>query len=98
MCEYLVVSAGSVPMAKVRWDARSEDQYIQNYKILQRVFEKHGIDKVRKLLGASNFDTTLHSHTIAACRCYEAGQSQISGQFGIHAVDEKLLRSKLRNS
>ncbi len=42
----LTVSAGAVPMGKVRWDARSEDQFIQNYKILQRVFEKRGIDKV----------------------------------------------------
>jgi len=36
-------------MGKVRWDARSEDQFIQNYKILQRVFEKRGIDKVCSL-------------------------------------------------
>lgn len=34
-------------MSKVRWDAKSEDQFIHNYKILQRVFEKRGIDKVR---------------------------------------------------
>ena len=40
-------------MSKVRWDAKSGDQFIHNYKILQRVFEKRGIDKVR--------DRRLHS-------------------------------------
>jgi hypothetical protein len=32
------------PLA-VRWDARSPHEYIDNYKIIQQVFEKKGIDK-----------------------------------------------------
>jgi len=54
-----MIYPGTVPMGKVRWDARSEDQFIQNYKILQRVFEKRGIDKhvdVTKLIRAKYQD------------------------------------------
>ncbi len=29
----------------MRWDARSPHEYIDNYKIIQQVFEKKGIDK-----------------------------------------------------
>ena len=32
-------------MSKVRWDARSEDQFLQNYKVLQRVFRQKSIAK-----------------------------------------------------
>ena len=34
-------------MAKVKWDARSDYEYINNYKILQRVFQKNKVEKVR---------------------------------------------------
>ncbi len=34
-------------MAKVKWDARSDYEYINNYKILQRVFAKNKVEKVR---------------------------------------------------
>ncbi len=33
-------------MGKVKWDAKSDFEFIQNYKLLQRVFEKRRIDKV----------------------------------------------------
>lgn len=38
------VFPGEVPMSKVRWDAKSPHEFIENYKIIQRVFEKKGID------------------------------------------------------
>ncbi len=36
---------GDVPMGKVRWDAKSAHEFVGNYKIVQQVFEKKGVDK-----------------------------------------------------
>jgi hypothetical protein len=40
---------GEVPMSKVRWDAKSSHEFVGNYKIIQQVFEKRGIDRVSPL-------------------------------------------------
>mmetsp|Transcript_11574 Transcript_11574/g.12896 ORF Transcript_11574/g.12896 Transcript_11574/m.12896 type:complete len:349 (+) Transcript_11574:106-1152(+) len=36
---------GTVPMKRVNWEARSEFQYIENYKILQAAFTKANVQK-----------------------------------------------------
>lgn len=36
-------------MAKVKINANQEYQYLNNYKVLQKAFKDHGIDKVRSL-------------------------------------------------
>lgn len=44
---------GKVPLYKVNFDARQEYEYINNFKVLQSVFDKMGIDKsidVQKLV------------------------------------------------
>lgn len=46
-------------MSKVRWDARTEDQFVYNYKIIQRVFDAKGVNKfvdVQKLVRAKYQD------------------------------------------
>lgn len=45
-CQVLdAIYPGEVPMSKVRWDAKSPHEFIDNYKVIQSVFEKKGIDK-----------------------------------------------------
>lgn len=45
-CQVLdAIYPGEVPMAKVRWDAKSSHEFIDNYKLVQRVFDKKGVDK-----------------------------------------------------
>ncbi|KAA0177673.1 hypothetical protein FNF27_00846 [Cafeteria roenbergensis] len=36
---------GSVPMSKVRWDARTAPEMMANYKLLQQAFDKSGVAK-----------------------------------------------------
>lgn len=39
------VYPGEMNMGKVRWDAKSSHEFVENYKLIQRMFEKKGIDK-----------------------------------------------------
>ncbi len=49
-----------IPLA-VRWDARSPHEYIDNYKIIQQVFEKKGIDKYIGACVCHHVDSPLPS-------------------------------------
>lgn len=45
-CQVLdAIFPGDVPMSKVRWDAKSAHEFIDNYKVIQSVLEKKGVDK-----------------------------------------------------
>jgi RP/EB family microtubule-associated protein len=37
---------GTVTMGKIKWDAKFDYQYMDNYKILNAGFKKNGIQKV----------------------------------------------------
>ena len=41
---------GCVPLKKVKFAAKLEHEYIQNYKLLQAAFKRMGVDKVSTLL------------------------------------------------
>jgi len=74
-----------VPMAKVRWDAKSSHEFVENYKIIQRVFEKKGIDKY---LGAKPPPAPPHLPP----RCAQANPLP-------RAADvEKLIRAKYQDN
>lgn len=36
---------GSIPMKKVKFNSNLEHEYIQNFKLLQQAFKRHGVDK-----------------------------------------------------
>lgn len=61
-------------MSKVKWGAKSDFEYIHNYKILQRVFDKKHISKhieVQKLIRGryqDNLEVRL-ARPVACCRC-----------------------------
>jgi microtubule-associated protein, RP/EB family len=36
---------GSIPMQRVNWEAKSDYEFIQNYKLLQAAFTKHNVQR-----------------------------------------------------
>lgn len=45
-CQVLdAIYPGEMAMSKVRWDARSPHEFIDNYKLFQRLLDKKGVDK-----------------------------------------------------
>ena len=50
---------GSIPMSKVNWEARSDYEFVNNYKLLQKAFTKHAVKRyvdVDKLIRAKYQD------------------------------------------
>lgn len=46
-CQFMdMLFPGSVTLKKVKFQAKLEHEYIQNYKILQAGFKRMGVDKV----------------------------------------------------
>jgi len=46
-CQYMdMLFPGSVPIKRIKFDAKQDYQYIDNFKILQSAFKKKGVDKV----------------------------------------------------
>lgn len=50
--------SGDVPMSRVNFGARQEYEYLNNFKVLQKSFKDHKIDKVR---------SNLLLHSIVSC-------------------------------
>ena len=51
----LDIFPGSIPMQRVNWEAKSDYEYIQNYKLLQQAFAKNKVQRyvdVDKLIRA----------------------------------------------
>jgi hypothetical protein len=59
--------AGDVPMTKVKVNANQEYQYITNFKVLQKAFKDHAIDKVSLSFSSP---TQLNSKITIADRRY----------------------------
>ena len=58
---------GEMPMSRVRWDARSPHEFIENYKLLQAMLEKKGVDKHievrRRGLGGAAANARAHARS-----------------------------------
>lgn len=54
-----LIFPGSIPLSKINWEAKSDYEFIQNYKLLQVAFTKHNIQRyvdVDKLIRAKYQD------------------------------------------
>lgn len=54
-----LIFEGSIPLAKINWEARSDYEFVQNYKLLQKAFTKHRVQRhvdVDKLIRAKYQD------------------------------------------
>lgn len=41
-----LIFPGSVPMSRINWEAKSDYEYVQNYKLLQAAFTKNRVQRV----------------------------------------------------
>lgn len=58
-CQFMdMLFPGSVTLKKVKFQAKLEHEYIQNYKVLQAGFKRMGVDKV--------------SSFVLECTCFES--------------------------
>jgi microtubule-associated protein, RP/EB family len=76
-----LIFPGSVPMTKVNWAARSDYEFVQNYKLLQSAFTKHHIQRhvdVDKLIRAKYQDN------LEFCQWLKA----FADQSGCHRSDD----------
>jgi len=51
----VLIISGDLPMSKVKFGARAEYEYLDNFKILQASFKRHQIDKVSILTFLRSF-------------------------------------------
>ena len=104
-CQLLdAIYPGEVSMQRVRWDAKSPHEFIDNYKVVQAVFEKKGVDKYLGACSAPPRPTpppkprvwlraallTPSPHALPRLRRGEAHARQVPGQIGEHAVVQVL--------
>lgn len=68
---------GMAPVHKINWRARQEYEFIQNFKLLQTIFDKMGISKKIEVTMLANPDS-------------ETLKMQVSGQPGVYTVAEAL--------
>ncbi len=47
LAEFKLTSLGDVPLHRVKFNAKMEYEYLDNFKVLQKAFTSHRIDKVR---------------------------------------------------
>ncbi len=100
---------GSVPMKRVNWGARSEFQYIENYKLLQAAFTKQHVQKhvdVDRLIRAKYQDNlefcqwlkAFFEHAASAMReDYDAVARRSMGKGG-KSLDDIFLPRGLKNN
>lgn len=89
---------GSIPMSRVNWEAKSDYEYIQNYKLLQAAFSKHHIQRyidVNKLIKAKYQDNLEFCQWLKAFfdqsgvlrEDYDAAAVRAKGKGGAKALD-----------
>ncbi|KAG7356293.1 calponin homology domain containing protein [Nitzschia inconspicua] len=85
-----IVFPGSIPMARVNWEAKSDYEFINNYKLLQAAFSKNHVQRhvdVDKLIRAKYQDN------LEFCQWLKAFYDQ-SGAMPSDEYDAKAVRAK----
>jgi hypothetical protein len=75
--EWWLTRTGNLPMTRVKYQARADYEYLDNFKILQACFKKNGIDKVSwnlRLRRVSPLPMAKAERDLRVCMC-SAGQS-----------------------
>ena len=60
MTSYSCFMLGCIPLKRIKFDAKHEHEFINNFKALQNSFKKMGVDKVRKKSGHIGWKAKCH--------------------------------------
>lgn len=91
-CQIMDSIFRNCPMQKVNWGAKHDYEYINNYKVLQSIFDKNSISKyieVRFSTHSKFFNTIFNADK-------QIGKREISRQPIIFTMDEKVLGYEFR--
>jgi len=94
-----LIFPGSIPMSRVNWGARSDYEFIQNYKLLQVAFTKHSVQRhidVDKLIRAKYQDNLEWCQWLKAF--YEHSGSVPDDEYDPRAIREKGKGGKVYNA
>jgi len=85
-----LIFPGSIPMSKVNWDAKSDYEFVQNYKLLQTAFNKH---KVQRYVDVDKLIRAKYQDNLEFCQWLKAFYEQ-SGATRADDYDPVAVRAK----
>uniref|UniRef100_A0A7S3L5F3 EB1 C-terminal domain-containing protein n=1 Tax=Amphora coffeiformis TaxID=265554 RepID=A0A7S3L5F3_9STRA len=85
-----LIFPGSIPMSKVNWDAKSDYEFVQNYKLLQTAFNKH---KVQRYVDVDKLIRAKYQDNLEFCQWLKAFYEQ-SGATRADDYDPAAARAK----
>ena len=68
MTSFSCFMLGCIPLKRIKFDAKHEHEFINNFKALQNSFKKMGVDKVRKKLRALQMESQMPLRNVSPYR------------------------------